>query len=460
VAAFAALYALGAHTPVFHIAYAIVPGVKKFRACSMIMFWFSFSTILLSLLLLKDMLSGELSGGEEKSKGRLTKRLLILIGVIAALAVAFSLKDLLSGFFPFIAELDTKKRQVFDANFSRNFVPMLWLWFFFAAITVGLVIAVCNKKIRPAAAVGIIFAIGCIDAFRVDAQFIKFINPQPYFYTEPALQNIKKEMVRTPFRIFSLPGALPQNGEGIHGLEGVGGFHDNELHWYRAFRGDQQDRNYFDKMVGFTPKGEAYLKAEQIQQGNAFLDIADVKYLLVRNGVELLALENRNALGRVSFAPNFIVMDSSRIIPALQNNGYDYRTTVALLANPVLKPSAPTPDSLARAAAASFSVQWQRYSPNDRIVKVAAPQDGFLRISEVYYPGWKVFIDGKPVSVSRSDLAWMAVFLPRGEHVVEMKPRSLYLAKAQFVTFPLCAVLCLYWCAVWMLRKRKSGVAV
>ncbi len=457
VAVFAVLYSLGAHTPVFHIAYAIVPGVKKFRACSMIMFWFSFSTILLSLLLLKDMLSGELSGVEGKHKGKLTKRLFIVLGVIAVLAVIFSMKDMLVGFFPFIAELDTKKRQVFEANFSRNFVPMLWLWFFFAAIAAGLIIAVLNKKIKPAAAIGVIFAMGCIDVLRVDTQFIKLINPQPYFYAEPALQNIRNEMARAPFRVFSLPGALPQNGEGIHGLEGVGGFHDNELHWYRTFRGDQQDRNYFDKLVGFTPKGEAYLKAEQINQGNAFLDIANVKYLLVRNGEELLALENRNALGRVSFAPNFIIMDSSRIVPALQSGGYDYRTTVALLADPMRKPPAPTPDSLANAVAALFSAQWQRYSPNDRIVRVTVPLDGFLRISEVYYPGWKILIDGKPASVNRSDLAWMAVFLPKGEHVVEMSAHSLYLAKAELVTFPLLAFLCLYWCTIGLLRKRKNG---
>ena len=34
-------------------------------------------------------------------------------------------------------------------------------------------------------------------------------------------------------------------------------------------------------MLGFTKEGQAYLKAEEIDKGNAFLDIANVKYLLV-----------------------------------------------------------------------------------------------------------------------------------------------------------------------------------
>ena len=55
----AILFSLGAHTPVFHIAYYIVPGIKKFRACSMVMFWFSFGTAILTSLFLKDIMSDE-----------------------------------------------------------------------------------------------------------------------------------------------------------------------------------------------------------------------------------------------------------------------------------------------------------------------------------------------------------------------------------------------------------------
>ena len=454
VALFAVLYSLGAHTPVFSAAYYLVPGVKKFRACSMIMCWFSFSIVLLAILFLKDLLSGEFSVLQEKRKKTWIKGLIISMGAVVAAAVFFSVKDAVAGFFPFIATLDTKKRQIFDANFSRNFVPLLWLSVFFAEVVLGMLIAVINGKLKPAIAAVIIFAFGFIDVLRVDAQFIKTIDPRPYFYNEPALQKLKAEMLSAPFRVFSLPGVFPQNGEGAHGLEGVGGFHDNELRWYRAFRGDQQDRNYFDKLLGFTPNGEAYLKAEQIDKGNAFLDIANVKFLLVRNGAELMPIENRNALERVSFAPNFIVMDSSKIPSALQSNGYNYRSTVALLSPPSLKPAGNISDSTVQRLP-PFSASWRRYTPNKRVVKVTAPRDGFMRISEVYYPGWKVSIDGKPAPVYRSDLAWMAVFLPGGEHIVEMKARSLYLAKAQIITFPLCAVLFIYWCAIGLLRKRK-----
>jgi hypothetical protein len=444
IAAVAVLFSLGAHTPVFRIAYAIVPGVKKFRACSMIMFWFSFSTVLLAVLFLNDVLKVELLALTGPQKKKRTRHLYIALAAVIIAAVFFSMKDAVAGVFPFIADLDIKKRQIFDANFSRNFVPMLWLWLLFAATALSLIIAVINGKIKPGAAVAIIFIMGSIDVLRVDAQFIKLINPKPYFYAEPALRTLQSEMARAPFRVFSLPGALTQNGEGIQGLEGVSGFHDNELRWYREFRGDRDDRNYFENMVGFTANGEAYLKAENLDKGNAFLDVANAKYLLVRNGAELLAIQNRNALGRVSFAPRFTVIDSSRLLPVLQNNGYDFRTTVALFQDPPLKPRALPSDSLI-AKMPPFSATWQRYTPNNRVVRVIAPMDGFLRISEVYYPGWKVSIDGRPVPVCRADYAWMAVFLPKGEHVVAMSAHSLYFAKGAFVSFFMLLLLIVYW---------------
>jgi hypothetical protein len=433
VALFAVLYSLGAHTPVFHAAYYVIPGVKKFRACGMMMCWFSFSVVLLAALFLKNAVNGELSGLPERDRKRWTKGLLFAMAGIFLVALFFSMRDAVAGMLPFIAELDSKKRKVFEANFSGNFVPMLWLWVFFAEITLGMLIAVMHGRLKPAVAAGVIFVFGLIDVLRVDAQFNRTIS----------------------LRVFTLPGALKQNGEGVHGLEGVGGFHDNELRWYREFRGDRDDRNYFEKILAFSPDGQPYLDAEKIDQGNAFLDIANVKYLLVRNGRGLVAVENRNAFGRVSFAPNYAVIDSSRTIEALRRTAFNYRTTVALTGQPSLKPAENIPDSAAERLP-PFSAEWLRYSPNNRVVKVTAPQDGFLRIAEVYYPGWKVLIDGKRAPVYRADGAWMAVYLPHGAHKVEITARSPYFGKAALVTFPVLLLLFLYWGRRLFLFKPKQ----
>jgi hypothetical protein len=254
-----------------------------------------------------------------------------------------------------------------------------------------------------------------------------------------------------------LPGALPQSGEGIHGLEGVGGFHDNELRWYREFRGDQQDRNYFDNLIGTMADGRQYLVPENLKNGNAFLNLANARYYLIRQGDQLLTIKNEGALDRISFAPGYVVLDSSQIIDALHSGKYDIRKSVALMKEPDQKPSSASADTLV-SPEKLLKVQWDKYTPNYRRASVSVPRDGFLRISEVYYPGWEIRIDKKPVKIYRSDLSWMAVNISPGEHLVEIMPHSLYLKKAAMVSFPLMILFALYWAfeGVKRIIKRKN----
>jgi hypothetical protein len=449
------LFSLGAHTPVFHIAYYIVPGVKKFRACSMIMFWFSFGAAILSSLFFKDLFSGEFFNFSEERAKKWKKGIYIALAAITAAALLFSVQGFVTALMrPVCQSLsDSQKSRIFEANFTKNFVPFLWLWWFFAVSSLLLLLGVIGGKVNKYVFGAAILIIGLIDTMRVDAQFIQVMSPTPYFYSEQALVDLKNEMTNEPFRCFSLPGALTQSGEGIHGVEGVGGFHDNELRWYREFRGDQQDRNYFDNLIGTMADGKQYLVPENLKNGNTFLNIANAKYYLIRQGEQLLSIKNEGALGRISFTPGYIVMDSSRIVDALHSGAYDIRKTVALMKEPEQKPSGTGPPvSLDK----PLSVRWEKYTPNLRRAAVSVQQDGFLRISEVYYPGWEIRVDSNPVKVYQSDLSWMAINISKGDHVVEMLPHSLYLKKAEMVSFPLMLLFGLYWLFEGIKRAKKK----
>jgi hypothetical protein len=454
------LFSLGAHTPVFHIAYYIIPGVKKFRACSMIMFWFSFGAAILSSLFFKDLLAGEFYNFSEKRKKTWKKGIYITVAAMTAAALLFSIQGAVTSLLQPVCQSlsDSQKSKVFEANFTKNFVPYLWLWWFFAVSAMTLFLGVMTGKVNKYVFCTVVLVIGLIDTLRIDTQFIQVTSPTPYFYSEQAIVDLKSKMAEAPFRCFSLPGALAQSGEGIHGLEGVGGFHDNELRWYREFRGDQQDRNYFDKIVGTMADGRPYLIPENLKNGNAFLNLANAQYYLIRQGEQLLTIKNEGALGRISFAPGYVVLDSSQIIDALHTGAYDIRKSVALMKEPDQKPltqksvdSLLSPDKL-------LTVRWEKYTPNFRMAAVSVKQDGFLRISEVYYPGWEIRIDKKPVKIYRSDLSWMAVNISSGDHVVEMIPHSLYLKKAAMVSFPLMILLMMYWVFEGLKRARKKKI--
>ncbi len=88
---------LGLHKPVVKISYTIIPGVKKFRALSMFMFWFSFATVILAVSFLKDVNSEFWKELSAKNQDRWQKRTLILLGVLTAVTLLFAMKGFTSG---------------------------------------------------------------------------------------------------------------------------------------------------------------------------------------------------------------------------------------------------------------------------------------------------------------------------------------------------------------------------
>ncbi len=62
-------------------------------------------------------------------------------------------------------------------------------------------------------------------------------------------------------------------------------------------------------------------------------------------------------------------------------------------------------------------------------IAVSADCPGLLVLSEVFYPGWQVRIDGRPAALLRANVAFSAVWLDAGEHEVEWRyvPQSFRL---------------------------------
>jgi len=462
VAVLAVLFSLGANTPFFTVAYYLVPGVKRFRAPSMIMFWFTFSTVLMSVYFIKDLLNRRFEiDGEQKRKWSIG--LAAALGAVTLLAIIFSVESIATGFAASMMGEGNAPR-IFQMNFSQKFVPGLWLWWFICVVALGMLLSVVNGKLKAGVLVYALIVMGVMDMVRVNSQFITVESPRKYFYqNDAALNELKTEFAKAPFRVFSLPRTFPmQNQEGVYGLEGVSGFHDNELNCYRNFRGDQGDSHYIGDITEITRDGMR-LSMTKIIGNTPFLDLADVDYILMGSGSGgINKIKNPTSLGRLSYASDYVVLSEENIVNALKSGYYDYRTTVALLEEPELPftrgKDSKTGDNADNQSGEQvnneagneieqllnninsnnrfkrLTTEWKKYTPNVRIAAVTMPADGFLRLSEVYYPGWSIKIDGAPVKYYRSDMAWMAVPLKAGSYEVTMEPKSLYLDKAMIVS--------------------------
>jgi hypothetical protein len=69
--------------------------------------------------------------------------------------------------------------------------------------------------------------------------------------------------------------------------------------------------------------------------------------------------------------------------------------------------------------------------PNRVTIQAALTAPGYLVLTDTWYPGWQVTVDGEPAALLRANHAFRAVQLQRGQHSVEMtyRPPSVLLGQ-------------------------------
>jgi uncharacterized membrane protein YfhO len=58
------------------------------------------------------------------------------------------------------------------------------------------------------------------------------------------------------------------------------------------------------------------------------------------------------------------------------------------------------------------------YSENKVIIKTSNEGEGFLILTDTYYPTWHVKIDGKESRIYLTDFSFRGVIIPKGKHEV------------------------------------------
>ena len=97
----------------------------------------------------------------------------------------------------------------------------------------------------------------------------------------------------------------------------------------------------------------------------------------------------------------------------------------------------------------------ESYEPNHLRYTTSNKQDGVAVFSEIYYPdGWQVTIDGEKAELARANYVLRALYIPAGEHTIEMTfdPQSLHTTETMAYAgygLLLLGVIALVW------KKRK-----
>lgn len=141
------------------------------------------------------------------------------------------------------------------------------------------------------------------------------------------------------------------------------------------------------------------------------------------------------------------VVDQEKAFAAIHRSNFDPATMVVVEGGETLSPD----------EAGSSEARIVSYSNNEIRLEVFTSLPGYLVMSEVYYPGWQVEVDGQLTELKRANYAFRAVFLTPGAHKVRFyfQPATWKIGLAcSLFTWAALAVFALK--ALVMLRRGRS----
>ncbi len=111
------------------------------------------------------------------------------------------------------------------------------------------------------------------------------------------------------------------------------------------------------------------------------------------------------------------ISDDEELLAELSSQTFDPRRTVLLRParsqESISYPPIPYPLSLVPLS--------PEHSPNAVKIEVVLDRDGYLVLSDTYYPGWRAYVDGEEKEILRANYAFRAVPLESGQHTVLFK---------------------------------------
>jgi len=143
-------------------------------------------------------------------------------------------------------------------------------------------------------------------------------------------------------------------------------------------------------------------------------------YRVIFEDKTVVILENNQALPRAFVVNDWeVVKDDDKALELLLEESFPINSKIILEKDPMMAKSAKSIDTV---------VRYKEYKDQFSTIDVRTEKNGMLFISDAYYPGWKVYVDGMEVEIFRADYAFRAVPIPKGDHEVRFvyHPDSFY----------------------------------
>lgn len=169
--------------------------------------------------------------------------------------------------------------------------------------------------------------------------------------------------------------------------------------------------------IGSVPED---MRAVEIKNQNTkMIDLLNVKYIIGlrkigENYYEGL-FENEDYLPRAFIVYDYEVSKREDILPKLNSPEFNPRNTIILEEKPIWPET--QVDFLNKIT--NTKVEILNFSPNKVTLEACLEKNGLLFLSEIYYPGWKAYVNGKESKIYCANYTFRALALTAGKHTIE-----------------------------------------
>jgi hypothetical protein len=169
-----------------------------------------------------------------------------------------------------------------------------------------------------------------------------------------------------------------------------------------------------------------------------------------------LVLKNKRALPRAWLVGEAESVDGEealrRISGESDRHDFDPRRTALLEVAPAEMPAL-AGGELGTESAANVTL----YEPNRLVIETRAARPSVLVVSEMFYPGWEATVDDRPARIHLTNYLLRGVFVPAGEHRVEMHYAAPAARNGAIISACTLVGLCALLIFDRRAKRRKSG---
>ena len=319
-----------------------------------------------------------------------------------------------------------------------------------------LLLAYSSGKLRKELTIGGVLLLCLADMWAVnkrylyDDQFVSSSIRTDSFVKTATDEEILQDKT-LDYRVLNFAGSTFNENQTSYWHKSIGGYHAAKLRRYQELI---EHHIGSEMQEVYRQVAEAGGEMEQVD-GSQFpvINMLNTRYFIFPIGDkgETVPIQNPYAMGNAWFVSTVNYVANANEEMAALDSFNPTRTAV------VNKDFQATLHDITGAPVDSMAhLTLESYEPNHLRYTTSNKQDGVAVFSEIYYPdGWQVTIDGEKAELARANYVLRALYIPAGEHTIEMTfdPQSLHTTETMAYAgygLLLLGVIALVW------KKRKE----